>query len=751
MSLDKRAHAFKSQNIAEALVEVGKREMAGVSGDRMPTGREVRVVKTPEAGIPASTINSGEVELESALCEIKHTGVGLATPVTSGTNHFPSGNPAKLKVWNITDSAISGDSFILAVRHGSAWVAVPEGEGSEAPKRVKFKLASSLLTSGVLQSGYANAYVVDPMNSGLAYNAPIVVYDYYKQFVTATTDSIGIAHYDQVGTDPKRWHIEECEQLVSLVKAELSDSIGPWMTGPFTAEISEALSSWPYSVWDQSEDIGLTVTFNNEARITAGDGFCTLRRRIPATYLPDPTNTTCPYTLEPLTPEWDIVSAEKPTARWCKTSTGASGAAANLFTLDASATEGNYGEGFSPALHSDIADGDPADPPKDMWASMSLFKCHIKASTIGIGWLDDNTGEYVTVGTASGLFGLPEKVDMVAKRNPTASDVLIQDKDGECGVIQHEHLTNALVWGNPESGGCVMENIEPLPEVDVFASADDVEVVTGLAIDSNGDLELVKSTIKACTSPTDNIVLPLSQVDIITDVSCDADGLTKSYKTVKYLGSEIESGGPVPLPCTNPDNFDWEYIFNNHVYNETWWNVDYYDITFPEGCEPCPEPTGCCTATAYPNGQDGITQAACEAETGYQSWVEGECSGGGGCSGSDCCCGDIQDVIISVNCPPNPSGPSGGGTASSYVFTQTGNATGDGSCNWTIDGVWNIDGVTSSGSVSATHSGGGCFSVSGTVDGQSLSGDSCAGVATIGSCTGQLQLTHDNEDACFNE
>lgn len=130
MSLKNTVHAFKSGEIAEALVEVGKREMAGGSGSRAPTGREVRIAKTPAAGIPAATLNAGEMELESAVCEIKQTGVALTTPVTKSTNLVDGVTPAKIEVWNITDSTITGDTFIMAVRHGGAWIAATGGTGT---------------------------------------------------------------------------------------------------------------------------------------------------------------------------------------------------------------------------------------------------------------------------------------------------------------------------------------------------------------------------------------------------------------------------------------------------------------------------------------------------------------------------------------------------------------------------------------------------------------------------------------------
>ena len=160
MSLKNTVHAFKSGEIADALVEVGKREMAGGSGSRAPTGREVRIAKTPPAGIPAATLNAGEMELESAVCEIKQTGVALTTPVTKSTNLVDGVTPAKIKVWNITDSAIAGDTFIMAVRHGGSWVSVAGGGGGGA-QTTHTIVAYSVITAATWPSGIAGTGLGD--------------------------------------------------------------------------------------------------------------------------------------------------------------------------------------------------------------------------------------------------------------------------------------------------------------------------------------------------------------------------------------------------------------------------------------------------------------------------------------------------------------------------------------------------------------------------------------------------------------
>jgi hypothetical protein len=702
---------FNDKQNAEALNRFASDLRGKTKGPAPRLGEETLIVKVPDGETLAAA--QGDTA-ESLDCEIWVLGTS-GTLTDSGTT---------CEVWNYSDSAIEAGLPFTAVRGKSIWVAVPKGEGSDAPKRVKFKLDEPLLASGTLLSGYALASVIDPMNSGLAIGTTVTVYDYKKQFVMSTTDAIGIAVLDAPYTTQveEEWHIEECEQLVNYARATLNSSCGPWLSGR-TAYIDQALTSWPYVSWLAGE-LNSEVTYGNKARITAGIGKVNMRRVIPDAYLPNPDNEVCPYTLEPITTQWELVSAERPTARWCQTITPASGDL--QFTLMAPAENARYWEGFSPREHDDMADGDAADPPAGIWAQMAPVKCHIKGGTIGHAYLDDNTGNYVTVTTASALFGMPEVVKMVAKKDALETDELIEPVAGECGKFEHESLSNALVWGNPDGGGsdCQMQQENPRPQVDVFESANDAEVVTGLAIDGNGDLEMVKVTIKACTTPASPVVLPLSQMDVVTDVSCGANGLTNSYKTVKYLGSELSSGGPVELECTNPNNYDWEYIFNNHVYNETWWNVDYYDITFPAGCEPCP--TGCCTATAYPNGQGGITQAACEAETGYVSWTAGDCpdptgcctggtsdglevtdavctAGGGTWSSSPCPEANCCDTLTVSQCDFGAPDPYTSGTGSiGHVQSSIGPPSG---CTWTINGTWNSNfiGSTPSGTYSLAY------------------------------------------------
>ena len=166
-------------------------------------------------------------------------------------------------------------------------------------------------------------------------------------------------------------------------------------------------------------------------------------------------------------------------------------------------------------------------------------------------------------------------------------------------------------------------------------------------------------------------------------------------------------------------------------------------------CTPA-TPTGCCNGGFY-DGQV-TTQTECWSGGGSYAGDGTTCGGGGDCTGSECCCGSLLDVYIEAQGMPNPGGPGGpGGGATEYEFTQTGEAVGNGSCVWTVNGDWTVDGVSATGSVTVQHIGNGCFQITGVVDGQAVFGNSCTGNVTIGTAQGSCQVSHDDEDSCLNE
>lgn len=714
-------YAFQSKEVAEALSRVGKQAMRGVPNGIAPTGAEHIYAKVPAEGIDGRS----DTTCTSGVCTLVRFVTGELIE-ESGTN---------VEVYNVSETDLEPDAYIEVFRVGAFWV-FDGGSGGDpdAPKRVKFKLTQSLLKEGVLLSGYATADVIDPMNSGLTIGDELTVWDYKKQFVMSNSDAIGIAILGNPYGVGNQWHIEWCEQLVMRVRATLVGGCGPWL-GVTTATIDSASSSWPYVDWNGVE-LEQTVPFTNSRRITAGTGSVDLQRNIPNAYLPSPDNQTAPYTLNPISTEWEIVAADKPTARWCASEFLNSGASPK-FILDES---GGYAEGFPPSEHDGILAASEAQPPTDVWAEMTEYLCHLKSTVAGWAFLDDNTGLYVTVMTASSLFGTPEKVSAVAKIGGLETDKLIEPTD-VCGIIEHEMLTNMLVWGNKTSGGseCKMTQIDPKPEVDVFEHASDITVVTGTTTNADGEIELTTVEIKACDTPSANLSLPYSTQDVITDISCVGDSLEKSYKELKFIGNATGGNSNVGLTCTNPINYDWEVIFNNYIWNQSWYSISYYDINFPEGCFPCP--TGCCTQTLYDGSTNQVyplTDSDCTATVNSSpsnptdvvsvSWSAGECDDppAGGCNGTY-----VSGFSI---------GGFGGVSGCSATFTQTGTALISGGTA-TINGNWSgVAGSMPQGSVAGTFT----FTTDGTNHSASGAlpsawGGGTVSVSNTGTCTGTYQ------------
>jgi len=403
-------------------------------------------------------------------------------------------------------------------------------------------------------------------------------------------------------------------------------------------------------------------------------------------------------------------------------------------------TGDQYAEGNAdPLQHSEFSPGDIANPPAYLWDEFTDLECHIKTDTRGWAFLDDKLGKFMTVMTGSALFGLPEVVEAVAKFDED-TEPLIRAKSGDCGVIEHKHLLEMLVWGNPSgpsgTGGCEMTQKMPMPEVDVFEHASDIEVVTGVIINSSGDLEMERSTIKACESPGANQTIALTSMDVVNDVYCSSNLLTKDYSTIKFLGSTVSSNTGVDLPCTNPINYNWETLFNNYISNQSWYSISYYDINFPEGCFPCP--TGCCTQTLYDGSTNQVyplTDSDCTATVDPSpsqptdvvsvSWSAGEC-GDGDCNGTY-----VSGFSI---------GGFGGVSGCSATFTQTGTALISGGTA-TINGNWSgVAGSMPQGSVSGTFT----FTTDGTNHSASGAlpsawGGGTVSVSNTGTCTGTYQ------------
>jgi len=738
------SYSFSSREIAETLADVGRKAMAGALLSQDPTGRETIFVKTPLGGIAA---RSGDV------CTAED-----CTRVYLSSLEFSENSALTVPVVNTTEELVEGEIYISVTRVGVYWVFDGGVAGGEvAPKRVKFKLNAPLYDVATgWNDGNVAATVIDPMNSGLFTGNTIQVYDFQKQFEFTQTDSIGIAVKSYYGwaDNVSIWHIESCTQLVKRAKIDMSGDVAPWddLSGVPAATFTQSMSDWPHVLWATSRDyegeggrqraslvegIGQPVAnLKNPHNFAAASGWAIVERRPSDAVTQSPDNQTNPYNVTEVQDwEWHIVDVENEVAQYAKTKF-----LAGSFVLDIQSGD-DFASGVSPLNMDEFANNDPANPADTIWGDFTDRTCHVPSGTHGWAALNKNNGKYQTIMTLSALFGKGEVVDAVADLKGEGGDLIYSEPTLECGEFRHKNLINMVVFGDKSSTAICKLELNPVPDpiVDTFANASEIEVVTGVIINANGDLEMERSTIKACESAGANQTIALTSMDVVNDVYCSNNLLTKDYSEIKFLGSTVSSSTGVDLPCTNPANYNWETIFNNYIWNQNWYSISYYDINFPEGCFPCP--TGCCTQTLYDGSTNQVyplTDSDCTATVNPSpsqptdvvsvSWAEGECDDppSGGCNGTY-----VSGFSI---------GGFGGVSGCSATFTQTGTALISGGTA-TINGNWSgVAGGMPQGSVAGTFT----FTTDGTNHSASGAlpsawGGGTVSVSNTGTCTGTYQ------------
>lgn len=738
------SYSFSSREIAETLADVGRKAMAGALLSQEPTGRETIFVKTPLGGIAA---RSGDV------CTAED-----CTRVYLSSLEFSENSALTVPVVNTTEELVEGEIYISVTRVGVYWVFDGGVAGGEvAPKRVKFKLNAPLYDVATgWNDGNVAATVIDPMNSGLFTGNTIQVYDFQKQFEFTQTDSIGIAVKSYYGwaDNVSIWHIESCTQLVKRAKIDMSGDVAPWddLSGVPAATFTQSMSDWPHVLWATSRDyegeggrqraslvegIGQPVAnLKNPHNFAAASGWAIVERRPSDAVTQSPDNQTNPYNVTEVQDwEWHIVDVENEVAQYAKTKF-----LAGSFVLDVQSGD-DFASGVSPLNMDEFANNDPANPADTIWGDFTDRTCHVPSGTHGWAALNKNNGKYQTIMTLSALFGKGEVVDAVADLKGEGGDLIYSEPTLECGEFRHKNLINMVVFGDKSSTAICKLELNPVPDpiVDTFANASEIEVVTGVIINANGDLEMERSTIKACESAGANQTIALTSMDVVNDVYCSNNLLTKDYSEIKFLGSTVSSSTGVDLPCTNPANYNWETIFNNYIWNQNWYSISYYDINFPEGCFPCP--TGCCTQTLYDGSTNQVyplTDSDCTATVNPSpsqptdvvsvSWAEGECDDppSGGCNGTY-----VSGFSI---------GGFGGVSGCSATFTQTGTALISGGTA-TINGNWSgVAGGMPQGSVAGTFT----FTTDGTNHSASGAlpsawGGGTVSVSNTGTCTGTYQ------------
>ena len=707
-------YGFRDRGTAENLKYIGETmNFQRNPGVTRKTGREVRIAKVSE------TIDAVANEEWSSGAAV------IIERKQDGTKEETTNN---ITLFNTTEEDLVADQEVTVIRQGEKWITLPGGASTpaEAPKRVKFKLNDPLWTIVAGSSGSVTATVVDPMNSGLTIGDQVQVTDYQKQFEFTQRNSVGIAYQANPFSAGTQWHIETCTQLVTRMEINLGGDLAPWdgVGGVPASTIVRSMSAYPDVLWatnnvDEggetittvSEGIGANVDqLRNPLGFAAKAGTAVVERRPIQAQIQDEDNQTLPYTVAAQAWYWAIVSVQNEISDWARTTYNGTD-----WELQVIANFDHAG-GLSPVEMVRFANGRISNPPQKMWNAFKTAQraCHIAANEEGWAFLDKSRGEFVTMMSSSSLYGLGEVLDVVANFESENSQLI--DNGSECGTIKYKTLTNVVVFGTDSSLSSCQMKLDPQPdlEVDVFNGGTQ-DVLTSIEIDEDGNLKMNTETIKACSTGSGSTVLPLPEMDVVNNVYCSGDSLVKDYKTIKFLGKEIAGNTAVQIDTSCID-IDYTQIVNYPTVPY----IDYYDIFWPVGCDPCGDPVvGCCTGGTY-DGTD-VTESEC-LNAGGTSWSSTPCGGGGSCDGDTVTTFEIGGF---------------GATGCSATFSMIGTATLSGG-SATISGEWSglamsfpVSNVA--GTFTLTHDGTN-YSATGTLP--SNWGGGTVTFSGTGSCTG---------------
>ena len=731
----KRLYGFNSKEIAEELKRQGEAGLRGVPVSNRAIGNEIRIVKLTEDVDPSGTTEENSVE----------------GPYTANEQFFGSDSlvleeedtPVEMDVYNYSDESYSEDDIVTVTRWREAWVITSQKDNEWIQFRLKSGWNASESQVGVGQgTGCSTATILASSNAGkLPAGAEVRVYDYKRMFQLAVGSqehtnfsggSIGWATRVKTPDGGERFLVTQCTQKINQYKCTFENATCCGLFGEaVTVKPVEPTSVWPFidpdpSISSGTETLQAFNTHGLAANSKDKEKHVYIRFEQTPNATQTPSNTSAPYLppsdvgISPIEGRWVIYDVEEPVAQYVTCSW-------NGETWDFSRDLDVF-DGFVPEEDYTLEIEHPSS--LNLLGEQTFGGPCLQVGTVGLARIDrtGSTGKkikYFVIMTSSSLAGEAQQASLVGTLTPsndTPSEMLVTvDK---CDLY-YKRVGKAFIFGSPaETADCELSEEEVTQPFTNWNNLDVVETI----VDVDGELKMQKKNIKVCYAlPIADEPLPTATQDVVTDIACGVEGLEKSYRTLKFIGSSTGGADQVQLPCTDPNNYDWQYIFNNHVYPETWWNVSYYDITWPDGCEPCGT-LGCCNYTDA-NGnpaQESLTQADCSLKS--QSTWDGAnetCPAGniGCCTLLDGQGGTIsqEDGLLWAECQADftteptavnwtwvegscPASPCEGGTISNFSmsgllgndgigtcyadFTQVGTATIDSSGNATINGTW---------------------------------------------------------------
>ena len=749
MANDPKVWGFNSKHKAEILSRNANKLQDLRNGGVEYTGQEVIYIKVTADGLPAQSLNDDD-EMQA--------GVANCFEMRTGTNAILTPAPNLVEVYNFTDVEYAEGDIAKCVYVNTTLHVLSEGSGEIG---LIFWLQDDMCSQDLDQDIFPEAYVQDPLNSGLVYGDMIEVRDFELRFQGAQgvgglpasirydvgRGSVGFAVKTVIevsdgegGVEDKViWEVRDATMPVNKIFVDISAVNG--FSGEVidvTVDESEIASDWPNvcipNEGEEGDNSGQFILRDvaNPERFCANAGTATIERTAYGEY--GQGNGVCP---EPL---WQITNVEYPWAEYAIIQH--MGGGSWQITGGMRGEDPTYsGFGVQPV------DG------------MEVNPC-LQPGEIGTALLDTNDSSgpiYRILTTNSALYGTPEKGAVVGTMQPTSSS----DKGAENLVfpdgcdLSYNRVGELFMWVTPD------------------ATTTDCQTAEQVVTKENQGLQ---------------------EFTVTSDVTCSPTGLTYRQSTIKVCSGTPGSFEECLFPEV-PELPDYPYVIpgdpGSGIYDPREPRyppvIPYDNIDYPTGCSPCP--TGCCEyqdsngdtqeiqtteagCTALGGNFAGVgvactpdppTDGCCTVDNGdgtytyHENYTQAQCDSLGGtlalgqtcpdeCDGSECCCGVVSDLSINLDCMVENS--------QFWEFQSDQEGSSDGSCVWEIEGTWTTHNGTSTGTVTVTHMGGGVFHISGTApDGGGNITSSSGSVCNFSGCSnaGNFYVTHDEEDACIGE
>jgi hypothetical protein len=626
-------YAFKDRDKAVELSMFADYLIGDKTEDRHPTGMETMIAVCDEAVAALDTTDPANPEAQGPF-----DGTRSKFGKDNLTVREDASTGSTVKFYNLSASAYAQNDVVQLVRWRTMWI-IPPVKAPEAGVSIQFRLKSGWndsATGGTNEGCGVSTAIALTTSGGIAAGSEMTVYDFKKLFQNAVgsdeqTDPVGgsIGWANKVGSV---WIVEECTQKINRYEATVANGLcsGNWGESISVTNLI-ARSVWPYTDPDPAVSGTGTVNAINLHGLAANGGQVWIEFQQDPTATQDPSNSTVPYDsgISPTDGKWVITDVEKPVANYIQCMW-------NGTAWDFSQGDNVY-DGIEPDAQFNVVINHPDH--LNLLGETSGSPC-LETGTKGLARIDRSASsgsqlKYFVCMTSSSLNGEVYEAAIAGTLSPSLSqppvneDIIVVDG---CEV-QYKRIGKAFIFGSPNAVGPCELSEQTVSEP--FLNWEDLDVMGGTNL-LGGTLTFERYSIKSCTKEeTTPLVLERRNVTIVEDIYCSSSGeFVKDTKDIQVIALSSDPdviGTPIDTSCIQ--------VYHENIIYPDYPYIDYYDIIYPDGCNPCDEEGGCCllelTGGAADEQIENTSEAYCRSQYETRDDVTSWAWNSGGCVG--CC------------------------------------------------------------------------------------------------------------------